>query len=488
VAEIDVAYEDVIALLPLLVTAISSLVVLLLAAFYRSHRLAAGITSIGLTLGLATLPVASEVTPRPVTSLLVVDAYAVFYMGLLLSASVAITGLSYGYLRKREGEPEEFYVVLLLATLGAMTLATATHFASFFLGLELLSVALYVLIAYARTDKSSLEAGLKYLILSGTSSAFLLFGMALLYFASGTMAFAGMASALGQQSGTTLFFLVGLALMLTGIGFKLAVVPFHMWAPDVYQGAPAPVAAFVATVSKGAMFALVLRYFTDIDALDVRALWWSLAGIAAFSMFVGNLLGLLQDNVKRLLAYSSISHLGYMLVALLAGGPLAVEAVSVYLVVYFITTIGAFGVVSLLSDSAREADSMEDYRALFWRRPWIAGIFSIMLLSLAGIPLTAGFIGKFYVIAAGADSSLWLLLVLLAINSVIGLFYYLRLIVAMSADLGEAAHRRARPPLLPIATADGLVLAALSGLLLWIGLFPSPLIRLVQIMEKSLLG
>jgi NADH-quinone oxidoreductase subunit N len=233
---------------------------------------------------------------------------------------------------------------------------------------------------------------------------------------------------------------------------------------------------------------LILRYFTDIDALHARALWWSLAGIAALSMSVGNLLGLLQDNVKRLLAYSSISHLGYMLVALLAGGPLAVEAVSVYLVVYFITTIGAFGVVSLLSDATREADSMEDYRALFWRRPWIAGIFSIMLLSLAGIPLTAGFIGKFYVIAAGADSSLWLLLVLLAINSVIGLFYYLRVIVAMSADLGEPAHRRTRPPRLPIATADGLVLAALSGLLLWIGLFPGPLIRLVQIMEKSLLG
>ncbi|MCC2641752.1 MAG: nuoN [Nitrospira sp.] len=479
---------DVIALLPLLITAISSLIVLLLAAFSRNHLLAAGVTSLGLTAALAALPLASLVAPRPVTSLLMVDAYAVFYMGLLLAASLAITGLSYGYLKKREGQLEEFYVLLLLATLGAITLVAATHFASFFLGLELLSISIYVLIAYVRTDKLSLEAALKYLILSGTSSAFLLLGMALLYFQSGTMGFAGMASALDHQAEMPLPFLVGLALILTGVGFKLAVVPFHMWAPDVYQGAPAPVAAFVATVSKGAMFALLLRYFTEIAAFRSGELWWILAGIAALSMFVGNVLALLQDNVKRLLAYSSIAHLGYLLIAFLASGPLAVEAVTVYLVAYFITTLGAFGVVGVLSKSGREADTMEDYRALFWRRPWVAAAFAFMLLSLAGIPLTAGFVGKFYVIAAGAGSALWLLLLLLAVNSVIGLFYYLRVIVIMSADRGRDGRLVQEARAMPASFADGLILATLSGLLFWLGLYPAPLIALVQIMERSLAG
>ena len=272
------------------------------------------------------------------------------------------------------------------------------------------------------------------------------------------------------------------------MGFKLAVVPFHMWAPDVYQGAPAPVAAFVATVSKGAMFALLLRYFMEIVAFRSGALWWTLAGIAALSMFVGNLLALLQDNVKRVLAYSSIAHLGYLLIAFLASGPMAVEAVTVYLVAYFITTLGAFGVVGVLSKSGREADTMEDYRALFWRRPWIAAVFAIMLLSLAGIPLTAGFVGKFYVVTAGVSSSLWLLLVLLAINSVIGLFYYLRIIVAMSAEKSRGDHHVEEVRAVPASFTDGLVLAMLSGLLFWIGLYPAPLIHLVQIMGKSLAG
>lgn len=482
------ASADFMALLPLLMTAASALIVLLLAAFHRAHRLAAGVTSSGLAVALMTLPVASRVAPRQVTALLMVDVYAIFYIGLMLAASLAIAGLSYGYLEKRGGRQEEFYVLLLLATLGAITLAAATHLASFFLGLELLSLSLYVLIAYVRTDRQPLEAGLKYLILSGTSSAFLLFGMALLYFQSGAMGFAAMASDLGRQAELSVQFLVGLVLILTGVGFKLAVVPFHMWAPDVYQGAPAPVAAFVATASKGAMFALLLRYFTEIAAFRSAALWWTLAGIAALSMFVGNLLALLQDNVKRMLAYSSIAHLGYLLVALLAGGPLAVEAVTVYLAAYFITTIGAFGVVAVLSGPGGEADSMEDYRSLFRRRPWIAAVFTIMLLSLAGIPLTAGFLGKFYVIAAGVDASLWLLLILLVANSVIGLFYYLRVIVAMFTEIGLGDDRVRKAPAMSASYLDGFVLAALSGLLFWIGLYPEPLIGLVRTMERSLTG
>lgn len=480
--------EDFIALLPLLVTALSSLGVLLLAAFHRDHRCVAVVTSLGLAAAFFTFPVAAGVAPRQVTPLLRLDAYALFYVGLILAASLTVTILSYGYLEKQEGQREEFYALLLFATLGAMTLAAASHFAAFFLGLELLSVSLYVLIAYVRTDVRPLEAGIKYLILSGTSSAFLLFGMALIYFQSGTMEFAHTATLLAGMAALPSTFLVGLVLILTGAGFKLAVVPFHMWAPDVYQGAPAPVTAFVATVSKGAMVALLLRYFVEIAAFRSEMLWWAMAGIAVLSMFAGNLLALLQDNIKRLLAYSSIAHLGYLLVAFLAAGPLAVEAVTFYLTAYFVTTLGAFGVVSVLSKPGSEAETLDDYRSLFWNRPWLAGVFTLMLLSLAGIPLTAGFIGKFYVIAAGVESSLWVLIVLLVGNSVIGLFYYLRVVVAMTAD-GRRDVRPADTAQAPhVSYADGLVLAALSGCLFWLGLYPAPLIRLVQMIQKGVTG
>ena len=479
--------EDFIALLPLLVTALSSLGVLLLAAFHRNHRCVAVVTSLGLAAAFFTFPVAAGVAPRQVTPLLRLDAYALFYVGLILTASLAVTILSYGYLEKQEGQREEFYALLLFATLGAMTLAAASHFAAFFLGLELLSVSLYVLIAYVRTDGRPLEAGIKYLILSGTSSAFLLFGMALIYFQSGTMEFVRTAALAGTAALPSTV-LVGLVLILTGVGFKLALVPFHMWAPDVYQGAPAPVTAFVATVSKGAMVALLLRYFVEIAAFRSEMLWWAMAGIAVLSMFAGNLLALLQDNIKRLLAYSSIAHLGYLLVAFLAAGPLAAEAVTFYLTAYFITTLGAFGVVSVLSKPGSEAEALDDYRSLFWNRPWLAGVFTIMLLSLAGIPLTAGFIGKFYVIAAGVESSLWVLIVLLVGNSVIGLFYYLRVIVVMAAD-GRRDVRPADTAQAPhVSYADGLVLAALSGCLFWLGLYPAPLIRLVQMIQKGVTG
>ena len=481
------ASEDFIALLPLLVTALSSLGVLLLAAFHRDHRFVAVVTSLGLAVAFFTLPVAAGVAPRQVTPLLRIDAYALFYAGLILAASLAVTILSYGYLEKQEGQREEFYALLLFATLGAMTLAAASHFAAFFLGLELLSVSLYVLIAYVRTDGRPLEAGIKYLILSGTSSAFLLFGMALIYFQSGTMEFTRTAALAGTAALPSTV-LVGLVLILTGVGFKLALVPFHMWAPDVYQGAPAPVTAFVATVSKGAMVALLLRYFVEIAAFRSEMLWWAMAGIAVLSMFAGNLLALLQDNIKRLLAYSSIAHLGYLLVAFLAAGPLAAEAVTFYLTAYFVTTLGAFGVVSVLSKPGSEAEALDDYRSLFWNRPWLAGVFTIMLLSLAGIPLTAGFIGKFYVIAAGVESSLWVLIVLLVGNSVIGLFYYLRVVVAMTAD-GRRDVRPADTAQAPhVSYADGLVLAALSGFLLWLGLYPAPLIRLVQTIQQGVIG
>ena len=475
---------DLTALLPLIVVAATAVVVVLVVAFYRNHMAAAGVTLVGLILAFAMLPVAASVTPRRVPPLLVMDSYALFYMGLIFAASLVVTVMAYGYLEGREGNLEEFYILTLLATLGSVVLVASNHFVSLFLGLELLSVALYVLIAYFRTAHRPLEAGIKYLILAAASSAFLLFGVALVYAGMGTMDFERLAVLMvpgGEARSGSL--LLGLAMIMTGIGFKLAVVPFHMWTPDVYEGAPAPVTAFVATVSKGAVFALLLRYFVQVNGYAYESLSLVFTVIALSSMFVGNLLALMQDNVKRLLAYSSIAHLGYVLVAFLASGATGVEAVTYYLVAYVVTTLGAFGVVTVLSDHRRDSDTIEDYRGLFWSRPSLAVIFTAMLLSLAGIPLTAGFLGKFYVLVAGVESALWVLVLALVINSALGLFYYLRIVVAM---LGRPAEgmREGAPTL---SFAGGLVLVLLAFLVLWLGVYPAPLMRIIQGAVESLI-
>jgi len=305
--------------------------------------------------------------------------------------------------------------------------------------------------------------------------------MALIYAEIGSMEFAKIALRMTATGVHSIPLLSGLGMIIIGAGFKLAVVPFHLWTPDVYEGAPAPVTAFIATVSKGAVFALVLRYFFRIDLHAHRPLIIILTVIAIASMFAGNLLALLQHNVKRILAYSSISHIGYLLVTLLASGAVAVTAAAFYLTAYFVTTLGAFGVVTVLSNKDRDADSMDDYKGLAGRRPWLAAVFTAMLLSLAGIPLTAGFVGKFYIVAAGVDSGLWLLVIVLIINSVIGLFYYLRIIVAIYArPLEHAAPDSTR------SISGHVVLAGLALMLVWLGVYPGPVIELIQKTIQSL--
>lgn len=472
--------SDCIALLPLLLLPGTAVLVMVVIAVHRNHLLALLLTLAGLVASFSSLWVVERLTPRYVTSLLVIDRYDVFYIGLILAACFVVALLSYGYFERCEGQKEELYVLLLLATLGSAVLVASAHFASFFLGLEILSVSLYALTAYLRNRRRPLEAGIKYLVLAASSAAFLLFGMALIYAELGTMDFSLIAHRLTAQSGLSVApLLAGTVLLITGIGFKLGLVPFHLWTPDVYEGAPAPVTAFVATVSKGSMFALLVRYFYGAGWHLTSQLYVVFSIMAIASMLAGNLLALLQNNVKRILAYSSIAHLGYLLVAFLAGGALGVQAVAFYLVAYFITTLGAFGIVTVLSNGEREADELEDYRGLFWRRPLLAVIFTLMLLSLAGIPLTAGFVGKFYVVAAGASSARWALVFTLVVTSVIGLFYYLRVVVTVFSEVPQADATAQRAPVsLPLLGSCALVV--LTVLLVWLGVYPSQLLDLVR--------
>ncbi len=466
--------SDFIALSPVIVVGAAAVAVMMLIAFYRSHILTVLLSVAGLAGSFFALFPAAGLAPRAVMPLIVIDGYSLFYMGLILVSGLVVTALSYGYLEGREVTPEEFYLLLMLATLGSMVLVSARHFASFFLGLEVLSVSLYAMIAYVGGAARSNEAGLKYLVLAGVSSAFLLFGMALVYAGLGTMEFGRIAEKVSIAAGNPLV-ISGLALTVVGIGFKLALAPFHMWTPDVYEGAPAPVAAFIATVSKGAVFALLLRFLGGTDLQSYRPLFLIFSLLSIASMLAGSLLALFQQNVKRILAYSSIAHLGYLVVAFLAGGRLAVTAVSYYLAAYFVTMLGAFGVVTLLSGKQGDAESLDDYRGLAGQRPWLAGIFTAMLLSLGGIPLTAGFIGKFYVVAAGANSALWLLVVILAASSAIGLFYYLRIVAVLFMPGAEKKDTQGT-----VSFPGGFATVCLAAVLFLLGIYPSFLIDLIR--------
>jgi NADH-quinone oxidoreductase subunit N len=478
-------FTDLYALSPFVVLAVTPVVIMLVVAFFRNHFLTALLTVIGLVLSLAAVFLIYPMAPRRVTPLILMDGYALFFVALISGASLLVALLSYGYLKRHHGNCEEFYILLLTAALGASVMVSNSHFASFFVGLETLNISLYALIAYLRKRLKSIEAAIKYLILAATSDAFLLFGMALMYAQVGTMDLS-LVGSLRNVGGTSTILMTGAAMLITGIGFKLAVVPFHMWTPDVYEGAPSPVTAFIATVSKGAMFAVLFRYLTQSSVQVETPLFAVISIIAIASMFVGNLLALLQDNVKRILAYSSIAHMGYLLVAFLASGAMAITAVSYYLVAYFVTTLGAFGVITVLSGTDQEAERLEDYRGLAWQRPWLAGVFTAMLLSLAGVPLTAGFVGKFYVMAAGIGSALWLLVTMLVVNSAIGLFYYLRIIVVIySSPTAEQAV-----PLSSSCTSPGagFVLAVCTFLLVLLGVFPAPVIELIQMTAARLIS
>jgi NADH-quinone oxidoreductase subunit N len=470
--------RDLPAILPLLLTAATSVALLLALCFGRSHRAALAVTLIGLAAACVAIWPAWAAAPRDVTPLLRVDHFALFFTALVLGAGVVVALLCYGWLELHRGMKEELYVLLAVAMTGAVVLSAASHFATFFLGIELLSVSFFAMAGYQRGSPRGIEAGIKYLVLAGVSSAFMVFGMALVYAQTGTMHFPEVTQA---HAGSPLA-LAGFAMLAVGVAYKLALVPFHQWAPDVYEGAPAPVSAFIATVAKGSVFALLLRFFTPVVAVQAPA-WTVFALLAGLSMFGGNLLALLQDNLKRILAYSSIAHVGYVLVAFLAVGPVAVPAAGFYFVAYFVSVLAAFGVVAVLSGGARDADAIDDYRGLAWRRPYLAGVLTAALLSLAGIPLTAGFVAKFYVLYAGINSRLWALSVILVVTSVIGLFYYLRVVVAVyrmpeessgeeGAPLGGAAARCPMPA--------ALALAAVTALLVWFGVYPAPLIHVLQ--------
>ena len=470
--------QQLLALLPFILLAAASMVVILLIAFRMKHTVIQVTGFLIMCLVVLAMWYVRDTLPREILPLLVVDGLGAVFTGLIVCSVLVVGLLSFIYFEEREENPKEYYILLFLGTLGAAVLTISRHFISLFIGLELLSVSLYALIAYLRNRNNAIEAGMKYLILAALTSAFLLFGMALVYMETGSMEFTTIAQKIAVSDSSVLFIL-GIGIMMVAIGFKLALVPFHLWAADVYQGAPSPVTAFIATVSKIGVFAVLLRFAQAIQLHQYPIAITVFSVIAIASMILGNLLALRQKNIKRLLAYSSIAHFGYLLVAFLPGNKAGIEAVSFYLLTYSITILAALGIVTLLSTRQKDAEDLTIYQGLFWRRPVMAAVLTIALLSLAGIPLTAGFFAKFFVLTTGVQQQLWLPIIVLVLTSVIGLYYYLRIISTLFATpLSEPAKERTLHPFFYFATYATLTI--LMCLLLWLGVFPRIAVKSIQ--------
>lgn len=408
---------------------------------------------------------------RPVfDGALAADGPSVGFSVVLIVAGMLSVLLGMDFLRREGLERDEYYVLLLLATAGGLAMAAASDLVVVFVGLEVLSISLYVLSGFDKARAESREAALKYLLLGAFASAFFLYGTALLYGTVGTTRLAEIGGKLQQAgAGPRPLLWGGIALVLVGVGFKLALVPFHTWAPDVYQGAPTPVTAFMSVISKTAAFAALVRLLAVALPGQLAFTSTVLAILSVLTMTVGNAMALLQDDIKRLLAYSSIAQAGYILVALVAGGELGPAAVLFYLLAYAFTNLGAFAVVLASQRGGGGQLVVGDLAGLGFRRPWLAAALTLFLLSLTGIPLTAGFVGKLYLFSAAVQANWVWLAVVAVLNSVVSAFYYLRLVMAMYMREGGVASEAERP-----GWALSLALGICVAGVLVLGLMPGP--------------
>ena len=402
--------------------------------------------------------------------MLVVDGFATFFRLLVIGVGILTVLPSYRFLNRQDAETSEYHALLLFSIAGQCLMVTANELIMIFLGLEISSIASYILAGYLRDDKRANEAALKYFLLGSFATGFFLYGVAFIYGSTGTVDLAAVHAVLsGPNAPSPVFVGVAAALMFVGLGFKVSAAPFQVWAPDVYQGAPTPVTAFLSAGPKAAAFAVFFRIFMT-SFQPIANGWGPLVWISALlSMTIGNFAALMQANVKRLLAYSSIAHAGYLMVALTARSDVGTAAAMFYLAAYAFMNVGAFAVVSHLSGKGERYQNVEDFAGLAEKQPLTAAMLSIFLLSLIGVPLTGGFFGKFYIFKAALESHLVWLTVLGVLNSAVAAYYYLRLLVAMYMHEPSEAATNAEP--LSPGLSAALILPALGTLVL--GIFPS---------------
>jgi NADH-quinone oxidoreductase subunit N len=484
--------EDLIRVLPETLWCIFGVLLMLLQPFTRNRHVLSFFAILGTILGTsATIYAYTSVgAGSAFGGLIQLDAFSIFFHLLVGAVSILVVLISGPYLERENLESAEFFALVLFATAGMGVLSSAQELLTAFIGLEMSSISSYVLAGYRRDTIKSSESAMKYFLLGSFATAFFLYGIALVYGVTGTTNLALM----GAADSTSNLLKLGLALILIGLGFKVAAAPFQLWTPDVYEGAPTPVTALFSAGPKAATFALLLRIFADVPAAT-HFWFWAFWILAVLTMFVGNLGALVQTNVKRMLAYSSIAHAGYILVAFAAvtflegnsdtGGAAAYAAVLFYLLSYALVKLGAFTIVSQLGGAGEKHLSLDDYAGLGTRQPVVAATLSLFLLSLLGLPVTAGFFGKFYVFKAAVNSHLIWLAVLMAANSIIGAYYYFRLIVVMymrepNTEAGPV------PAVIGFPLPVNVVLAVTAAGTVYFGLFPNQVLSFV--LQSNLLG
>jgi NADH-quinone oxidoreductase subunit N len=474
--------DDILRVLPELLWCGFGMLCMLLQPFVRNRHFFTGLALVGAAAGTGAAVVAGATPRQGFGGLIESDVFSFFFRLLIGLVSVLVILASNSYLDREKLPFPEFFGLVLFATAGMGVLASAHELLTAFIGLELSSISSYILAGFRRDSTKSSEASLKYFLLGSFATAFFLYGIALVYGASGTTNLGRMDDADPASN----LLKLGLSMILIGIGFKVAAAPFQIWTPDVYEGAPTPVTALFSAGPKAAAFALLLRIFGSVPAAT-HFWFWAFWVLAVLTMFAGNLGALLQTNVKRLLAYSSIAHAGYILVAFAAvtfmandlngGATPAYAAILFYLLSYALVKIGAFTIVSEIGGAGEKNLSIDDYAGLAQRQPVAAAALSLFLLSLLGLPVTAGFFGKFYIFKAAVNSHLIWLAVLMAINSVIGAYYYLRLIVVMYMREGSAEAMAAPAVRFPVAV--NVVLAVTVIGTVYFGLFPNPVLNFI---------
>ena len=417
------------------------------------------------------------------TSMIAVDRFRLFANWIFLVAAALAILISFSYVYRQRLQAGEFYGLILFATAGMMFMAGTRDLIVIFLGLEVMSIAVYALTAFNRRDRKSAEAGLKYFLLGAFATGFLLYGIALVYGATGSTNIVAIGSSVASGAASPGLLATGVALLTVGFAFKVSAVPFHMWTPDVYEGAPAPVTAFMSAAVKAAAFVAFLRvFFVAFDAAYgtwYPLLWW----LSAITMVAANLIALVQSNVKRMLAYSSIAHAGYLLVAITAANETAAAGLLFYLLVYSLMNIGAFAIVISVAHQGEERLQIEDYAGFGWAQPALGVFLTIFLLSLAGFPGTGGFMGKIYLLQGAADAQLWTLSVVLVLTTVASYWYYLRVawFMWMREPASAGQHDQVVAPL-PMRFA----LVVCVALILYLGIFPSAALEFARASVQGL--
>ena len=409
---------------------------------------------------------------------LVVDGYSLFFLITIGVAVILGALVADGYLAREGLEGPEFHVLMMLSASGGMVMAMANDLIVLFLGLEILSIALYVLAGFHRSHEASREAAMKYFVLGAFSSALFLYGIALVYGSTGSTNLPEIATYLAQNVTTSNgVFLAGIVLLLVGLAFKVSAVPFHTWTPDVYQGAPTPATAFMAAAAKAAGFAGLLRIFFStfrVASVDWRPVVW---GLAVLTLLVGSVLAIVQNDIKRMLAYSSISHAGYVLIGLQAASKSGIAGSLFYLLAYTFMVIGSFAVVTIVGRHGDENHALDAYRGLRYRRPLMAFAFTVFLFAQAGIPFTTGFLAKFYVIRAAVQSHSWALALIGMLSAVIAAFFYLRVVTLMYTAPGDD---EAPAPTIHVPASAAIVLTLAAAFTIVFGILPSAMIHFAE--------